>query len=73
MVSPDSLTVWIRDNGNQPVSIWARSDTDRTVWEYSGACGSQSVDIDFPADFRSVLLVRSVSNSVSMMDLLNPA
>lgn len=39
-VSPDELTVWVVDSGNQRVVVWTRPDADSTVWTFSTKFGS---------------------------------
>jgi len=39
-ISPDELSAWISDSGNQRITIWNRPDTSSTTWSYSAKFGS---------------------------------
>ncbi len=39
-VSPDMLTVWVGDTGNNRVSVWTRPSTSSTAWSHAYNVGS---------------------------------
>jgi DNA-binding beta-propeller fold protein YncE len=72
-VSPDGLTVWIADNGNQRVSIWTRSNATSTAWANTGTFGNRCVEIALSADYLTAWLVEPGQNRITVWSMTCPA
>jgi DNA-binding beta-propeller fold protein YncE len=42
-LSPDTLTAWVADSGNDRVVVWTRPDTSSTTWSYSTQFGTGGI------------------------------
>ncbi|MFM9106989.1 MAG: NHL repeat-containing protein, partial [Chloroflexota bacterium] len=75
VVSPDTLTAWVGDNGNNRIAIWTRRTATSTVWRYSaqfGTAGSGAGNLASPsgiavaADARTVWTADTGDNRISV-------
>ncbi len=39
VLSPDLLTLWVADSGNNRITVWTRTDKDSTTWSFNAKFG----------------------------------